>query len=626
MKYSSTQSDSRSNGQRNIHMPRRYTHPIRVRITQSDDADKTVQEYKLNAPFSIGYGDHCEVKLPKGEGPDRLFEFAPMENSSAISIPLEQAIERGGFDIYVDGESVSDSKVEIEPGSSVKIFDKECKQEVELSVEAMQHWKSHVRPLYWISGLLLALMCIAGYVVFKNFQSTEERLEETESRLTKTETSLSDKNVQLEEIVKQFDSRQLKIEHSLEEITAFQNSETAQIRNDFSSQLKAINESTQQSLSSIAESDRSAREQLLTDARNEIAALEAEMSDRLITTTEQIKTAQRDLFVLNTARIESLEQASTLFKDILLESQKSVIYIRTTYSVESEMTDKRAEMESFGTGFTIDSNGLSIAPQHVLKPWLYDDNMLAMQEIGMLNIVEGSVTYTIWTSEEQVIEQQETTDELHYQTETAFSSDKDIRGVTVLYSPLPETAPTVMASVIGAVTIDKPLVGHTDITMLQLIDFEREFAALSISENADNVEPMDEIVLVGYPLSRLHDGKSIPQGVKGFVRRQTQYLLELDTALHPGSSGAPVLNRASNVIGMAVALINSDTYGVAVPASYLNKAIKHARDQINQIKESLIKLNCYSGELDGTLDKKMWQAMQKPECRLEQTHRSITQD
>ncbi len=87
---------------------------------------------------------------------------------------------------------------------------------------------------------------------------------------------------------------------------------------------------------------------------------------------------------------------------------------------------------------------------------------------------------------------------------------------------------------------------------------------------------MDEIILVGYPLSRLHDGRAIPQGVNGFVRRLTQELLELDTALHPGSSGAPILDRNSKVIGMAVALVSSDTYGIAVPLTHLQNALGKA--------------------------------------------------
>jgi len=165
--------------------------------------------------------------------------------------------------------------------------------------------------------------------------------------------------------------------------------------------------------------------------------------------------------------------------------------------------------------------------------------------------------------------------------------------------------------------VNRPRVGHTDIAVLQLVDFEREFNTILIAKETDKVEPMDEIILVGYPLSRLHDGKSIPQGIKGFVRRQTQDLLELDTALHPGSSGAPVLNRNAVVIGMAVALLTSDTYGIAVPARYLNNAIEQAGDSIYQLKHTLMNKNCFTGELNEAFDQNLWTAMQNPECSKE---------
>jgi len=610
-------SDPRIGRKRNIQLSRRHTHPIRVRITQSGGSDELVEEYKLNAPFSIGYGDHCEVKLPRGDGPDRLFEFAPMGDSNTIAVPLERAIKIGGFDISVDGEIVSNSKIEVEPGSSVKILDNKTNQQVELSVESMQRWNQRLQPLYWITGFLLLLICGAGYLVFQNFQKTEERFEDTELRLERTETDISEKSVLLEEILTKFDTRQLKLEQGLAEISEVHNDQIAKIRMDFSSQLKSINEAAQKSLSSIAESDKVSREQLLEQTRIEIATLEAEMSDRLIMTTEQIKAAQAHLYVQNTARIESLEQESTLFKDVLLESQKAVIYIRTTYTLESEITGQKAEVDHFGTGFTIGSNGLSIAPQHVLKPWLYDDNTLAMQEIGMVKKPEDSVTYTIWTSEQQVLAKSENTEEKKYQTESAFNSRSEERGVSVIYAPTPTTAPTVIASPIGAVTVNRPRVGHTDIAVLQLVDFEREFNTILIAKETDKVEPMDEIILVGYPLSRLHDGKSIPQGIKGFVRRQTQDLLELDTALHPGSSGAPVLNRNAVVIGMAVALLTSDTYGIAVPARYLNNAIEQAGDSIYQLKHTLMNKNCFTGELNEAFDQNLWTAMQNPECSKE---------
>lgn len=122
--------------EKKIQLPRHYTVPVRVRITQanSDGEAEAVNEYTLSPPFSIGYGEHCEVKLSKRSGPDRLFEFAPMENSQSISLPLKRALEQGNYKIYLDGETVADSGLSIKPGSSVKILDQDDKQLIEVLV------------------------------------------------------------------------------------------------------------------------------------------------------------------------------------------------------------------------------------------------------------------------------------------------------------------------------------------------------------------------------------------------------------------------------------------------------------------------------------------------------------
>ena len=133
-----------------------------------------------------------------------------------------------------------------------------------------------------------------------------------------------------------------------------------------------------------------------------------------------------------------------------------------------------------------------------------------------------------------------------YQTASAFSVESNEKSVMLLYSPEPEYGRQIISSPMGAVVVERPVIGHTDIAVLQLIDFDREFASLPNDKDSSPVEAMDEILLVGYPLSRLHDSRSVPQGVKGYVRRQTSDLLELDTALQPGSSGA---HRRSRKLG-----------------------------------------------------------------------------
>jgi len=612
-----TDSDDRPISQtkdKSIHLPDRYTRPMRVRIMRKDENFEPVNEFHVCPPFSIGYGDQCEIKLPKGNGPDRLFVFEPTADSKSVSLPLTPALQNGDFEVSVNGKQFTGSDLSIKPGSTVKIVDKDDDQEVELFVEADKSLKSHLTSLYVISSFLFLLTLFTGYLVFHNMQETEERLGEAETRLTRTETELSDWNSALQESVENFRSRQVEIEQSLEEISILQSQAFSALQDDFTTQLEKIRSDANKSMSRIADMDEVARTRLKQDTESKIAMLESEIASKLFDSLEQFKTAQNDLFILNTARIESLEHESSLYKDILTDAQKAVIFIRTSYLVQSLTEEQPREVEFFGTGFTVNSDGLSIAPQHVLKPWLYDDNMLAMLTIGQIRIIENSVKYTVWTADELVFEQDESGNK-KYLTDTAFSTEKLDRGIALLYSADLDLGPQVLSSPFGAITVLRPQVGRTDIVVLQLIDFDREFAHLQISDNINAVEAMDEMIIVGYPLSRLQDGKSIPQGVRGFVRRQSNEFLELDTAMHPGSSGAPVLDRNTLVVGMAVALVSSDSYGLAVTSPYLNNAIEHAQKMVTAKREALKSVDCYQADFQGFIDTELWKAMHDEECK-----------
>ena len=215
MTNSNSQTSVSGQRKNEILLPRRYTCPVRVKITQLDGESDTVCEYVVSAPFSIGHGKHCEVKLPKRRGPDQLFEFASIENSQSISLPLQRAIKEGDFKIYLDGEQVSDSDVSIKPGSSLRILDNSGDELVEVSVGTPESWKRHLKSLYAISTLFLIAFFLIAYLIFINIQKAEQRFEETDNRLTKTESSLFNTNTQLEIILMNFESRQMKLEQSL---------------------------------------------------------------------------------------------------------------------------------------------------------------------------------------------------------------------------------------------------------------------------------------------------------------------------------------------------------------------------------------------------------------------------
>jgi S1-C subfamily serine protease len=107
------------------------------------------------------------------------------------------------------------------------------------------------------------------------------------------------------------------------------------------------------------------------------------------------------------------------------------------------------------------------------------------------------------------------------------------------------------------------------------------------------------VMVVGYPLSRLQDGRAVPQAAAGRVRRAGGEMLELDAALHPGNSGGPVLGLDGRVVGMASAILDSPVYGLALPEPELEAARQAAQQSTLAQQRHLRALGCYAGPMDG---------------------------
>ena len=136
--------------------------------------------------------------------------------------------------------------------------------------------------------------------------------------------------------------------------------------------------------------------------------------------------------------------------------------------------------------------------------------------------------------------------------------------------------------------------------------FDAPVASLDLA--AGTAEPLDEALALGYPFSRLEDGRAVPQAVTGFVRRVTEEILELDTALSPGVSGGPILNRAGEVIGMAVGVLESDVYGLAIRARDLRRTLDDTAVRVRSEEARLQALGCAPGDVDGVFDERTWAA------------------
>jgi Trypsin-like peptidase domain len=306
------------------------------------------------------------------------------------------------------------------------------------------------------------------------------------------------------------------------------------------------------------------------------------------------------------ARLAAIEPTSARFKRVLGESRGAALFMRTSYDIEFSRTGEVVTQQTFGSGFFVSAGGLALAARHVLFPWHYDHELQVLVTLGLASVREESVTWNVWITDAQVLAGEDAMGNPRFDEQSAWSSRSEERAMRLLYSPTMEFTQEWVQAPVGAVSVPVPVQGPDDVAVVQLMKFDAPVTSLAMATQP--VEPLDEVLALGYPFSRLEDGRAVPQGVTGFVRRLTESILELDTALNPGLSGGPILNRDGEIIGMAIGVLQSDVYGLAIRVRDLNRVLGDAAARVRSEEARLRALGCDPGKVDGVYDAQTWAA------------------
>ncbi len=189
--------------------------------------------------------------------------------------------------------------------------------------------------------------------------------------------------------------------------------------------------------------------------------------------------------------------------------------------------------------------------------------------------------------------------------------------IRLLHTPDLELASEKLETPMGILDVKVPKLGKTDLAVFQVLDFTRRFPFVPLSRPGRSVAALDEIMVVGYPLSRLQNGVAIPQPSRGRVRRVGREILELDSPLHAGNSGGPILNSHGAAIGLASATLDSPVYGVAVRSADLRAAWRATKQATRKRQRRLHALGCYQGAIDGIPGRRTWEAVRCGERKAE---------
>lgn len=556
--------------------------------------------------LSLGYGEHCELRLDGEAGPEVICSLERASGPFRIWTPTDPAERDERVKVLVDGHALAGAAQDIGPGSRVEVLDERSGRRYRLVVEPRPPWLLRPSNLAFVVLVLAMAGVLYGVYFYYSLEGAQTQLGVAEERLRQAESDVDRARRSLQEIDRRLATTEGEFALAIRDVKQAQSASARAIRTEFDLQLAALTERARAEFQRTSELDVEARARLQADARAEVAALRQELEERMVGTYQEFKRVEERLINSLGARLAAIEPAGARFKRVLQNTRGAALFIRTTYDIELIREEEVAPQQTFGSGFFVSDGGLALGARHVLFPWHYDRDLQVLVSLGLIRVREETVAWSIWTTDTQVLDGEDASGVRRFNSKTPWSSRSEEQAVRHLYSPPMKFSEEWVEAPIGAVTIPVPVQDSDDVAVLQLMQFAEPVVSLSMA--AQKVEPLDEALALGYPFSRLEDGKAVPQGVTGFVRRVTENVLELDTALNPGLSGGPVLNRDGEVIGMAIGVLQSDVYGLAIRARDLRRVLDDAAVHVRSEEARLQALGCDPGPIDGVFDAHTWKA------------------
>ncbi len=135
--------------------------------------------------------------------------------------------------------------------------------------------------------------------------------------------------------------------------------------------------------------------------------------------------------------------------------------------------------------------------------------------------------------------------------------------------------------------IDASLVGYDPNLDIALLKIPGNYSKLILG-NSNNVQVGENVIAIGNPLGLQF---SVSQGIISALNRQGQNGLyayfQTDTALNPGNSGGPLIDKSGEVIGINnFKASGSENIGFALESNYIKQAVDNI--SLTYLNQSLV--------------------------------------
>ena len=288
---------------------------------------------------------------------------------------------------------------------------------------------------------------------------------------------------------------------------------------------------------------------------------------------------------------------------------KSIAFVLTEYWLsagDSRVYQKRGE----GTAFLVDNTGYLLTNRHVVCPWLEDSNLhlWIRRLMDQQSALQLNYRIFLWFEGEKAfkrllgLSKSAELDDI-YRLSAAFRTDGQPRLSIAGVARWPDRTWQLIRS---------PL--KDDFAVLKIDRVPEGLYPLPLDEKMEalKVPKLSPVIALGFPLgSRTQEATVNVSVTQGHVRRAFENLVQMDTSIHPGNSGGPVIDLRGKVIGIASSVALDWIAGpvpVATPLSDMGMVlpINKAAVFLRELKAGKVKWN---GVLDLSVNAKIKKIM-----------------
>ncbi|MCK5099707.1 MAG: trypsin-like peptidase domain-containing protein, partial [Desulfobacteraceae bacterium] len=213
-----------------------------------------------------------------------------------------------------------------------------------------------------------------------------------------------------------------------------------------------------------------------------------------------------------------------------------------------------------GTAFLVDSNGYLLTNRHVACPWLHDSSLFqAYGQYAMLNKpVKFDYKMYLWFEGEKAFnrlpvlsQSAELSDSYYLSSAYSTEGEGNLRIVGVPRS-----------SVKTGEMIKSPFKNDFAVLKIDTLPANLKPLPLETTISSDDIQRLSPVVILGFPLgNRTQDDHINTSITRGYVRRTSKEIIQVDSSIYKGNSGGPAINAKGHVIGIASGVITDQTSG-----------------------------------------------------------------